>query len=421
MPVIDVPEKIQKVMEIMEKSGYETCAVGGCVRDSLLGKPIHDWDLCTSAEPDETEMVFAQAGVHTIPTGKKHGTITVLWNREPIEITTYRIDGKYTDSRRPDSVTFTRTLKEDLSRRDFTINAMACGRDGKVIDLFDGQKDLEKHNIRCVGVPQMRFEEDALRILRALRFAARLGFRLEENTARAVMEDKDRLALIAPERIWAELTGFLAGKYAAPIVKDFYPVLAASLNLEQPYQKDGWIAMADSLALPMPESWTDLMFVTARFSLMLWKGAFAGCPDAGEKARDCCIALRTDKDTRNRVALLVGQAEQPIPQTVPQLRRMTGDFGMDAVGQLIFMWEAAGTAETSEILRLREHADAILQRGDCVRIGQLAVSGKDLQKLGVSPGPEVGRILHALLDEVINDNLPNEKDALENWICQKLK
>ncbi len=421
MPVIEVPEKIQRIMEIMEKSGYEICAVGGCVRDSLLSKTIHDWDLCTSAEPDETESVFSKAGFSTIPTGKKHGTITVLWNREPIEITTYRIDGTYTDSRRPDNVTFTRTLEEDLSRRDFTVNAMACGRDGKVIDLFEGQKDLQEKRIRCVGVPQMRFQEDALRILRALRFAARLGFRLEQKTAAAVMEGKERLALISPERIWAELTGFLLGKYAAPLVKDFYPVLAAALGLEPPYSRDDWLAAADCLELSTPDGWTDWMVMTARLSLLLWKGAFPGSPNAGEKARKCCIALRTDKDSRSRAALLVEQAGNPIPQSIPELRRMIGGLGMEAVSQLIFMWEAGGNAEKSEILRLREQSRDILQRGDCICIGQLAVGGKELQKLGVPSGPEIGKILHALLDDVINDVLPNEKDALENWVLQKLK
>jgi tRNA nucleotidyltransferase (CCA-adding enzyme) len=421
MPVIEVPEKIQCIMEIMEKSGYEICAVGGCVRDSLLGRTIHDWDLCTSAEPDETESVFSKAGFSTIPTGKKHGTITVLWNREPIEITTYRIDGTYTDSRRPDNVTFTRTLEEDLSRRDFTVNAMACGRDGKVIDLFDGQKDLQEKRIRCVGVPQMRFQEDTLRILRALRFAARLGFQLEEKTAAAVMEGKERLALISPERIWAELTGFLLGKYAAPLVKDFYPVLAASLGMKPPYGKGDWIAAAECLAFSTPDGWTDWMVMTARFCLLLWKGAFPGFPDAGEKARDCCIALRTDKDSRSRVAFLVEQVEKPIPQTVPELRRMIGGFGMDAVSQLIFMWEAGGVIDKSEILHLWEQSEAILQREDCIRIGQLAIGGKELQKLGIPSGPEIGKILHDLLEEVINDILPNEKDALENWVLQKLK
>ena len=181
---IAVPESIRRLMAVMEAAGFEACAVGGCVRDSLLGNMPNDWDMCTSAFPEETMELFER----TIPTGVKHGTVTVIWEGEPIELTTYRVDGSYTDFRRPDEVTFTRTLEEDLSRRDFTVNAMACRSDGEVIDLFGGQEDLAKGMIRCVGDPMRRFREDALRILRGLRFAARLGFSLEAGTAEAALE-----------------------------------------------------------------------------------------------------------------------------------------------------------------------------------------------------------------------------------------
>ncbi len=418
MPFIEVPEKIQRMMEIMEASGHEVCAVGGCVRDSLLGRPIHDWDLCTSAQPGETEETFAQAGLETIPTGKKHGTITVLWNKEPVEITTYRIDGAYTDSRRPDSVTFTRRLEEDLSRRDFTINAMACGRDGQVIDLFGGQRDLAEKRIRCVGDPRLRFEEDALRILRALRFAARLDFRLEEKTAEAVTEERGRLSLISPERIWSELCGLLSGGYAGAMVREFYPVLSAALGIE-PGDRESWTAASEGFETPRPDDWSDWAFMTARFALLLWKGALSGGSGGGERARELCVALRTDKASRSRVSLLVEQAAEQLPQTTPQLRRRMADFGPEAVSQLIFLWEAGRVVTPEAAAWLRAQEKEILRRGDCIGIGQLAVGGKELQEAGISAGPQVGWILRGMLDAVMEETVPNEREALLQWAARK--
>ena len=205
---IAVPENIIAVMSLLEDSGFEAYAVGGCVRDSLLGRKPYDWDVCTSALPEETLEVFRD--YRTIPTGIKHGTITVIAG-SPVEITTFRIDGEYLDNRRPSEVEFTRTLADDLCRRDFTVNAMAADKNGNVTDLYGGKEDLHKRIIRCVGCAKKRFDEDALRIMRALRFAATLGFSLEESTANAVLEQKALLKNIAVERIRVETDKLLPG------------------------------------------------------------------------------------------------------------------------------------------------------------------------------------------------------------------
>lgn len=422
MNVVTVPRKIQEIMEVMEVNGHEICAVGGCVRDFLLGRPIHDWDLCTSACPDETQKVFEEAGCQTILTGKKHGTITVLWQGEAVEITTYRIDGEYTDGRRPDHVTFTGRLEDDLSRRDFTINAMACRRDGEVIDLFGGRRDLAEGRIRCVGDPRLRFEEDGLRILRGLRFAARLGFQLEEGTAQAVMEGRERLSLISPERIWAELAGLMAGPEAAPVMERFYPVVEAALRLDSAVgqREREWRCAARCLAAPVPDGWSQWMTVTARFAMTLWKGAFSGLSEPGKRAFDCCVALRTDKATRKRVAALIEEAEKGLPLTPYQLRKLAGEMGWETVAQLIFLWEVTEAASPEEAEWMQNEAGEIVRRGDCISIGQLEIQGAHIQKLGAR-GPQIGETLKRLLDDVMKGELPNQRDRLEKRAGELLR
>ncbi|MFA5658598.1 MAG: phosphohydrolase, partial [Oscillospiraceae bacterium] len=221
---IDIPDFALAAINILNKSGYEAYAVGGCVRDSLMGKLPNDWDICTNAHPEKVTAVFD--GFKTIPTGLKHGTITIIIDNNPLEITTFRRDGEYSDSRRPDSVLFVPDLKEDLSRRDFTINAMAYSEKDGLIDFFGGRADLEKKLIRCVGEADIRFSEDALRILRAVRFSSVLGFEIEDKTSAALIEKKNRLSRVSPERIAAEMNKLLLGKNVFEVMKKYREMIA---------------------------------------------------------------------------------------------------------------------------------------------------------------------------------------------------
>ena len=394
---IAVPLHIRQLMALMEQAGYECCAVGGCVRDSLLGVTPQDWDLCTSARPEQTIACFAAAGCRTIPTGIRHGTVTVLWDGEPVEVTTYRIDGSYSDSRHPDAVTFTTALEVDLSRRDFTINAMACRADGVVIDLFQGQQDLSLGRIRCVGNPRRRFEEDALRILRALRFASRLDFTLDTDTGLAAIALRDRLREIAPERIWHELTGLLAGKAAGRSLAEYFPVLQVVFPDELTLQ--GWRKGAGLLQ--------NLSSTVARLAMLLWQGTGLTESSALEElGLRFCRMLRIQRQIKQQLSRLLWQLGQPVPQSMPQLRRLAGVLGTELSLNLAQLWCAVGQKEAGKRL------ESIVDQGECVCIRQLAVTGKELQQLGFSKGPSLGKMLEWLLELVMEGKLENTKEAL---------
>ena len=233
---MDMPKNVDTAINLLQSAGFEAYAVGGCVRDSLLGKTPNDWDITTSAKPEDMKSVFAD--FHCIDTGIKHGTVTVVIDGEPLEITTFRLDGEYEDNRHPKSVTFTSNLGADLGRRDFTVNAMAYSKMTGTVDLFDGQNDLKNKIIRCVGDPDRRFNEDALRILRALRFASALDFEIEEKTAQSLLKNRALLGNISEERIAKELLKLVCGKGAKRILTDFAPVLFEILPELQPMYKN---------------------------------------------------------------------------------------------------------------------------------------------------------------------------------------
>lgn len=233
---MDMPKNVDTAINLLQSAGFEAYAVGGCVRDSLLGKTPNDWDITTSAKPEDMKSVFAD--FHCIDTGIKHGTVTVVIDGEPLEITTFRLDGEYEDNRHPKSVTFTSDLGADLGRRDFTVNAMAYSKMTGTVDLFGGQNDLKNGIIRCVGDPDRRFNEDALRILRALRFASALDFEIEEKTAQSLLKNRALLGNISEERIAKELLKLVCGKGAKRILTDFAPVLFEILPELQPMYKN---------------------------------------------------------------------------------------------------------------------------------------------------------------------------------------
>ena len=370
----------------LENLGFECYAVGGCVRDSLLGQSPNDWDLTTSATPPE--MIAAFADCRVIETGAKHGTITVLYKKEPLEITTFRQDGDYADNRHPTSVTFSKTVNDDLSRRDFTVNAMAYHPEKGLIDLFGGQEDLRAGVIRCVGNAETRFHEDGLRILRAVRFASALGFDLEENTSHAVRNCAFLLDGIAKERIREEWNKLLLGKTPAVILHDYPEVVARFLPEILPLAPQ----TLDFLAVPPLD-------LSLRLSL-LFKSA--------KDARGALDRLRYDRDTQEKTVALCELQEKPLDLTEVGLRRLLRDHPAETVARLLAVSECKGkeTHEAKELLQ------TILLRGDCISLSALAVGGNDLIALGIPAGKQVGALLDDLLDRVIDGSLPNEKAAL---------
>lgn len=335
-----------------------------------MGTVPHDYDICTRALPEQVKGCFTDARV--LETGIKHGTVTLIVRGQQIEITTFRLDGVYTDHRRPDGVTFTAELREDLARRDFTINAMALSPTGEVVDCFGGRDDLRDGVIRCVGTPQERFEEDALRLLRALRFASRFGFAIEEETARAMLEKAPLLAYVAVERVLNELCGM----DFARVPGRFLPVLQ--------------VAIPELNALAVPEG---LPAEPAVRLAALLRGLPAG---------DILMRLKASRALTERVAFLVSEMDTPVSPEAPSVRRLLGRAGEEAARQLLTLQNNAAAMQTLQ---------AVLDRGDCVRVGQLAVNGNDLAAKGLV-GPQIGEALNALLDKVIEGELPNDRKML---------
>lgn len=430
------PNHIHTALDALSAAGHEACPVGGCVRDTLLGLTPADWDICTSARPEETAAAFG--AFPCIGTGARHGTMTVVIQGHPIEITTYRTEAGYADNRHPDSVAFVSSLEEDLARRDFTINAMAFRPDGTVTDLFGGREDLEKGLIRAVGDPTARFGEDALRILRALRFAARLGFSIEENTARAMTVCAPLLGSIAPERIFAELKGILSGTAAGDILlahrEIFFAILPElrvmdGFDQKSPYHihdlwthtalAAGYAAQEPPLGLAMllhdcgkPET-----FFTDDAGL----GHCYGHAKAGMVTADRILRrLRCDNATRELVLRMIEYHDMRPPETKKSTRRLLSKLGEADLRRLILCWRA-DSADRAPTVR-REHealiaATETLLEGLLAEEGrftrkELAVNGGDILALGAEKGPAVGRILEELFRRVLEEELPNHRETL---------
>ena len=391
---VAIPANVREALDLLGGSGYEAFAVGGCVRDSLLGRAPDDWDICTSALPEQTQAVFRDYRV--VPTGIKHGTVTVILG-EPLEITTYRIDGAYRDNRRPEQVTFTDRLVEDLARRDFTVNAMALSRDGRVFDAFGGLDDLQNKLIRCVGDPETRFGEDALRIMRAVRFAATLDFTVEEATDRAVHQLKDNLKKIAVERVQVELTKLLGGR-CANVLTNYADVLAVVLpevSLDEAAAEQ--IEKAPNLAV--------------KLALL---------------TRDCDAEaiLRRLRYPKALIAQAVTAAQYPAEKLRPELpamRRLLGACGGENAANVLTFASLTGALAAEEYEKAQTLLKQIIERGDCVTVNQLAVSGSEAtERLGVT-GRAVGELLEKLLDAVIDGEAENTPDALWEYAKSRLK
>ena len=434
---MEIPQGPDEILHRLTAAGFQAYAVGGCVRDSLLGVLPGDWDICTSALPEETEVCFSDLRV--VETGLKHGTVTVISAGVPYEITTFRSDGNYLDHRRPQQVNFVRTLREDLLRRDFTINAMAAGLDGVIQDPFGGQQDLKDGVIRCVGDPDTRFTEDALRILRGLRFASRLGFSIAPETAAAMERQKGLLAYVSGERIYKELTGILTGTYAQQVLERYGSVLTAVLPEIQPsmgflqhnpfHDRDVWQHTLEALGKSSPEPivrWALLLHDLGKpdcFTVDDWGiGHFYGHPQRSmELAEQIFDRLHGDKRTRDTVCLLVRDHDREAPANEKNARRWIARYGRDTVRLLLEVKRCDCLAHVDtpktrarydNLMEMTRLILELLENESCFSVRELPVKGGDVMALGVPAGPQVGQLLERLLNDVLDGSCPPEREAL---------
>lgn len=390
--MISIPSDVRSLIDELSKNGFEAYAVGGCVRDTYLGRVPNDWDITTSATPEQMQKVFSRYRV--IETGLKHGTLTVMLHGEGYEITTYRKDGEYTDHRRPDSVEFVTDLKQDLERRDFTVNAMCLNASGETVDLFGGRADLKARIIRCVGDPRKRFEEDALRILRAVRFASTFDFEIDALTAKAALEKRETLINVSPERIFSEIKKLLCGKGAGRILKAYPEIVFTVFPELSALEKHAFESTADTLAAAPAEP-------SYRLALL-----FAELGE--ESVKSALLRLKSDTQCIKDACLFVREHTLTVQPDVIGVRRELVRLGTDSFMKLFPIWSALGCPGTEPIMDI---VNGIIARGDCVSLSALALSGNDLAAIGIR-GVQTGRMLKALLERVVSERVPNEKQAL---------
>lgn len=432
---ITLPMPVARALSVLEARGYEAYVVGGCVRDSLLGRAPNDWDITTNATPTEMKACFSDFRV--IETGIRHGTLTVIVDGMQLEITTYRNDGEYLDNRHPVQVTFSKHIEDDLSRRDFTVNAMAYHPQKGLVDLFGGREDLQNRVVRAVGDAKTRFCEDGLRILRAIRFAAVLDFEIAEDTAKAVRDCKNLLLGIAAERIREEFCKLICGSGAVRILRDyievisiFMPELHRCVGFEQNTKYHCFDVFEHTLqALALCED-DDLI---TRLGILLHDigkplcytedeqgGHFKGhAPIGVEITREILLRLRFDNETIHRLALLVEWHDIPLSAEKKRVKRLMQKLSDADILRLLEIKRCDRLAHAKDFQELPPDLalipsviDEIRTEDACLSLRTLAVDGADLMELGVPEGKRIGEILHALLDDVIEERLPNKKEAL---------
>ncbi|MBE6757224.1 MAG: HD domain-containing protein [Ruminococcaceae bacterium] len=430
-----LPSDVAALIARLQKHGFAAYAVGGCVRDSLRGVVPHDWDVTTAATPEQITAVFADH--RTITVGAQHGTVAVVTDERTVEITTFRTESGYTDSRHPDTVTFVADINADLARRDFTVNAMAYNEQDGLADPFGGQEDLANGILRCVGDAVTRFSEDALRILRGLRFAATLPLRIAPETAHALHETRDRLHNIAAERIAVELTKLLCGQNVLPVLQEYrdvlavvIPEIAATFDFDQRNPHHCYDVYMHTLhAIDAAPSdpivrWAVLLhdigkphtFTVDEDGIGHFKGhAAVGAP----MAEEILTRLRMSRDTVQTVTTLVKAHDRQIPPTEPAVKRALGRFGESLLRDLIAVKHADNDAHALYATERRAQWQAVetvlnrvSEKEACFSLKDLAVKGSDITALGVSAGPIVGKILKHLLNEVIDGQIENDRHAL---------
>jgi len=413
-------------MNTLEQAGYEAYAVGGCVRDSLLGKRPHDYDLCTNALPEETARLFA--GYTLVRSGEKHGTIGVAMEKDVIEITTFRTEGGYRDGRHPDWVRFVPCLQEDLARRDFTVNAMAYNPRLGYIDPFGGQKDLQNKILRTVGNAKDRFTEDALRILRGVRFAVRFGLTPEESTLQAMQDLSPLMDKLARERVFDELCKLLPLVNArdlvtyAPVLTQAIPALAPCVGFDQrnPHHKYDIYTHTAQVVAAAPKDlavrWAALLHDCGKPHCFTQDergiGHFYGHAEISARlAEQTLLDLKAPTALRERVCLLVAGHMTPLKPDKKLLRRRLGKYGQEAVMQLLAL-QQADQAEPQRVRAVRDCLAEIQTEAACLTVHDLQINSADLLTAGFAPGPDLGKCLQWLLEQVQDEILPNEKQAL---------
>lgn len=442
---INMPENANRIIHTLQDAGYEAYIVGGCVRDAMLGREPDDWDITTSATPEEVKALFCR----TIDTGIAHGTVTVMFGKEGYEVTTYRVDGKYEDHRRPASVTFTASLIEDMKRRDFTINAMAYNEEEGLVDHFDGIGDLKKQIIRCVGNPKERFDEDALRILRAVRFAAQLDFQIDENTRKAIRNQSVFLRDISAERIHVELTKLLVSKHperlraayelgvTAVVLPELDRMMETSQNNKHHIYSVGEHTLNVVKEVPPTETlrWAALLHDVAKPVTKTTdeKGDhFYGHNEVGAKmARKILLRLKFDNATIAKVERLVlwhdyGMGEKP---TLRSFRKSLSKMGADMFEDYVYIKRADILAQSAymqeqklaNLEQLKIYYRQILEQQQCLSLKDLEVTGKDLIEQGMKPGKEIGDMLHYLLECVLENPEQNQRDTLLKLVSDRSK
>lgn len=436
MPQIQIPEKASHIISVLTEAGFEAYVVGGCVRDAILGRDAADWDITTNALPSQVKALFPR----TLDTGLQHGTVTVMQGKEGFEVTTYRIDGEYLDGRHPDKVTFTPSLLEDLKRRDFTVNAMAYNEKEGLVDAFGGLEDLERRRIRCVGDPRERFTEDALRILRAVRFSAQLDFTIEEKTRAALSEFAPRLWKVSAERIQTELVKLLTSSHPevfrvvweTGISAVILPEFDACMDTPQNNPHHCWSVGEHTLrALPFVEPDKVLRLAVllhdigkppVRTTDECGVDHFYGHAQKGAEMADGILRrLKFDNDTRKRVSRLVMVHDDlQIAAAQRSVRRAVYRIGADLFPDYLKVRRADIMAQNpdvrqeklNELAGIEEMYQKILEAQQCLSLKDLAVTGRDLIEAGMQPGPELGRTLNQLLELVIEHPEYNTKESL---------
>lgn len=439
--MIDAPISVMKIIETLEQAGFEAYAVGGCVRDSLLGRNPSDWDITTSARPEQVKALFS----HTIDTGIRHGTVTVMLEHVGYEVTTYRIDGEYEDSRHPKEVIFTPLLTEDLKRRDFTINAMAWNPRAGIIDEFGGMEDLDEGIIRCVGSPEERFSEDALRMMRAVRFSAQLGYEIEPATKAAIRKLAPNLTHVSAERIQVELVklvesmhpDYLRVAYETGITRVVLPEFDLCMETEQhnphhcytvgEHMLHSMLAVSSNRYLRLAMLLHDIAKPEKKKTDEQGIDHFHGHQEASEEmAKVILRRLKFDNETIRIVSRLIGFHDYRFPAERRSVRRAVWKVGEDLFPMLLQVKEADTMAQSlyereeklEWIAKVEKLYREILKDRECLSLKDLAVTGRDLIRAGCAPGPELGRILNKMLQDVLEHPEHNNKEYLLQSIRQ---
>lgn len=432
---IRLPRKVEDIIEKIQAAGFEAYAVGGCVRDSVLGREPDDWDITTSAKPEEVKKLFDR----TIDTGIQHGTVTVIFGREGFEVTTYRIDGKYEDSRHPKDVIFTANLKEDLRRRDFTINAMAYNNKDGLIDLYEGMQDIERGLIRCVGNARERFTEDALRMMRAVRFSAQLGYTIEENTKAAIRELAPTIRKISAERIQVELVklmisghpDYIRTAYETGITAQIFPEFDICMQTEQNNPHHCY-SVGEHILHTLSYVEADKVLRLGMLFHDIGKPGTLSVDEQGithnhghaaigeEMTARIMKRLKFDNDTTEKVRKIVRYHDRKIENNKKSVRRAVNYIGED-IFPLLFSVKYADIMAQSDYQREEKLQDLnklkviyedIIAKKDCLSLKDLAVTGSDLIAAGMKPGREIGQTLHKLLEVVLDEPECNRKEYL---------